>query len=476
MRRFEKSLKHLVLLITAICFWILIWQFFSRKINSTIFLPSPEETFKALFRLSGEREFWNTILNSFTRIIRGFFMAVMWGTILAIVSYFCRIVKILIFPVMSLIKAVPVASFIILALLWLSSEDLSVLIAFIMVLPVIYVNVLQGFENVDNDMLELAKVYKIPLGRRIRFIYIPGIFPAFIAACKLGLGFCFKSGIAAEVIGLPVNTIGGELYKAKLYLMTEELFAWTVVIIAMSIFFEGICIYLLNGISSLISVGHFAEKRMSQSTSRKSADTMQDKETPDKGDRDYKIIIRDISKSYGRQKVLDNVSMSFEKGKTKCIMGESGVGKTTLLKIMTGIVRPDKGDVMIGRNMRIAVVFQEDRLIEDTDIYTNIYFVIGKDFDISKADEHINAAGLKGLGRKCIKELSGGMKRRVAIIRAVMMNPDILILDEPFKGLDKDSKDMVIGYIKKYCGDSIVIMVSHDLEEAGMMEAEVFKL
>lgn len=137
-----------------------------------------------------------------------------------------------------LVKSIPVASFVILVLLWVSTSRLSTIISFLMVLPVVFTNVRGGIRQVDEKLLEMAEVFRLGIWKKVRAIYLPAVKPSFLTACSIGLGFCFKSGIAAEVIGLPANSIGGELYKAKLYLMTPELFAWTIVIVAASVLFE----------------------------------------------------------------------------------------------------------------------------------------------------------------------------------------------------------------------------------------------
>ncbi len=483
MRSIDKRIKQLFLGIAAICFWILVWNFLAEEIDSRIFLPTPKDTFYALINLSRRDEFWQTIFNSFSRIVKGFILAVVCGLILAVVSSFCKIIGMLLAPLMKLIKAVPVASFIILALLWIDSKNLSVLISFIMVLPVIYINVLQAFRQVDNNMLEMAKVFRVSVGRRIRFIYLPCVLPAFISACKIGLGFCFKSGIAAEVIGLPAKSIGGELYKSKLYLMTDELFAWTVVIILMSVFFEGICIYILNRLSVMAKKVH--RVHVNEVSGRAVNIACEENEAAGEwggntaADRDsdtFSVEFNEISKSFGRQNVLKNVNLTVKSGKPKCIMGVSGLGKTTLLKVLLGLLKPDRGQVIVPEGKRISAVFQEDRLIEDADVYTNIYCVQGRAFDSRIVDKHLEMTGLSGTGGKLINELSGGMKRRVAVIRAVLANPDILVLDEAFKGLDDESRDIVIQYIRKCCGNKVIILVSHDREEGEKMGADIVDL
>ena len=213
----------------AVVFWILVWQLIvvildkksGNSMGGNILVASPSETVKTLFALVRTPEFWKAVGYSFAKIASGFFLALVAGVLCAVVASVSGVVRALLSPVLRLIKAVPVASFIILALFWLSSsKNLSVLIAFLMVLPVIYTNVLQGIESTDRERLEMASVFRISVGKRIRYIYIPAVLPYFVSACSVGLGFCFKSGIAAEIIGLPANSIGERLYEAKLYLLT----------------------------------------------------------------------------------------------------------------------------------------------------------------------------------------------------------------------------------------------------------------
>lgn len=484
MRRMNERVKQLFLGIAAICFWLLVWHFGAEEVDSRIFLPTPKDTFRGLIHLSKRDEFWQTIFNSFSRIVKGFILAVICGLVLAVVSSFCKIIGMLLAPLMKLIKAVPVASFIILALLWISSENLSVLISFVMVLPVIYINVLQAFRQVDNNMLEMARVFRVSVSRRIRFIYLPCVLPAFISACKIGLGFCFKSGIAAEVIGLPAKSIGGELYKSKLYLMTDELFAWTIVIILMSVFFEGICIYILNRFSLMAKKVH--RVHVDADSGRQTGNGTCAKHraagehvwnmTEDRDIDTFSVEFNRISKSFGRQNVLKNVNLIVRAGSPKCIMGISGMGKTTLLKVLLGLLKSDSGQVFVPEGKRMSAVFQEDRLIEDADVYTNVYCVLGRAFDREIVDKHLEMTGLSGTGEKLVKELSGGMKRRIAVIRAVLANPDILVLDEAFKGLDDESRDIVIHYIRKYCENKVIILVSHNREEGEKMGADIIDL
>lgn len=230
----------------AVIFWLLVWQLASMALDQEILLVSPLRVLARLGELMLTSDFYRSVFFSLGRIGAGFFLAVLLGTGLAWLSSRFSWIAQLMAPILLAVKSVPVASFIILALIWFSSRNLSVLISFLMVLPVIYTNVLEGIGALDQSMTEMARVFSIPLPRRIRYIYLPQVFPYFQAACRVSLGLCWKSGIAAEVIGIPEGSMGERLQQAKVYLDTPDLFAWTVTIVLVSLAFEKIISALLK--------------------------------------------------------------------------------------------------------------------------------------------------------------------------------------------------------------------------------------
>lgn len=230
----------------AIVLWLILWQVASRVINSDILIASPIQVVTTLAQLILKKSFWLSIASSFFKISLGFVFAVVTGILLSLGAYYSVFLKEFISVAMRVIKSIPVASFVILALLWVRAANLSILISFLMVLPVIYTNVLKGVESTDQELLEMAQIFHMRGLKRLRYIYLPAVMPYFVSACSVGLGFCWKSGIAAEVIGLPNNSIGEQLYEAKLYLMTKEMFAWTVVIIGISVIFEKLILVLIK--------------------------------------------------------------------------------------------------------------------------------------------------------------------------------------------------------------------------------------
>ncbi len=228
--------------------WIIIWQLVSMWLKQEILLVSPVSVIKRLTELITMEEFWKSVVFSFGRIILGFFLALILGTILAALSCGFFAVEMLMEPLITVVKATPVASFIILCLIWIPSRNLSVFISFLMVFPVVYTNILEGIRQTDKQLLEMADSFGAGLMKKVEFVYLSQVQPYIVTACKLGLGLCWKAGIAAEVIGIPTGSIGEKLYKAKVYLETPDLFAWTIVIIIVSVGFEKLFMFILTKI------------------------------------------------------------------------------------------------------------------------------------------------------------------------------------------------------------------------------------
>lgn len=184
------------------------------------------------------------------------------------------------------------------------------------------------------------------------------------------------------------------------------------------------------------------------------------------------IEVKNISKSYDGIKVLDNISHTFQAGSVTCIMGKSGIGKTTFINILMGLEKADSG--YITSNISYSVVFQENRLIEELTPITNILAVVDKSVKREVVvDSLLKIMDSESLHKK-VSELSGGMKRRVAIVRAMLANSEVVVLDEPFAGLDEDTKVLTIDYIKEMLGDRTLIVVTHDEGDVNLLGGEVF--
>ena len=232
----------------ALCvlFWLIIWQVGAMLLHQEILLVSPVQAVVRLVQLIPSPEFLRSVGFSTGRILFGFGIGTVCGTFLALLAGKSRVVRMLLAPLISAVKAVPVASITVLALIWVTSRNLSVLISFLITLPVVYSGMLEGLENLNPELNEMARLFRVPAGRRFTGVYLSQLLPYFRNAVRLAVGLSWKSGTAAEIIGIPSGSIGEKLYEAKIYLQTGDLLAWTAVIVALSALFERAVLALLR--------------------------------------------------------------------------------------------------------------------------------------------------------------------------------------------------------------------------------------
>jgi len=230
----------------SVLFALGVWQIAAMIVDTEFLFPTPIDVIARLFTLWREEGFFLSLSTSFTKIVAGFLLGLTLGIILGVIAARFSLVEYLLWPFMITIKSVPVASFIVLALMWLTSKELSTFISFLMVLPIIYTNILGGIKNSDREMDKMAQVFRLPWHRRILYVWIPRIKPFLLSAASVALGLSWKAGIAAELIGIPSNSLGEMLYYSKIYFNTLDLFAWTLIIVAISVIFEKLFTALLK--------------------------------------------------------------------------------------------------------------------------------------------------------------------------------------------------------------------------------------
>lgn len=224
----------------SVLFWIVLWQLLSMLVSNSLLVPAPLAVACRLGELSVTPSFWQTVALSLLRITAGIALSVIVGVVLAVLSFCFSFVETLLSPLMNVVKATPVASFIMLALLWLSRDFLPVFISVLIVVPVVTSNVLAGLRATDPMLLQVSKAYRFSLAKTLRHNYLPSVYPHFISACRSSLGLAWKAGIAAEVLAVPALSIGKMIYDSKLYLETTDLFAWTTVVIVLSVTIESV--------------------------------------------------------------------------------------------------------------------------------------------------------------------------------------------------------------------------------------------
>lgn len=244
MRRLEAAAKKALVALL----YIGIWQALAMARGNVYLLPSPVSTLQSLFALMGEGRFYASVGLSLARVAGGFALGAAAGTLLGLLTGFSGLARELLSPLRGLLKATPVASFIILVLLWLGSGVAPLFAIFVMVTPLIWASVDAGVRAADKNLLEMARLFRMPRGKALLHIYVPSLLPQYLAACTTALGFAWKAGVAAEVLAHPALSIGQGLYASKLNIETPELFAWTLVTILLSMAFEKLVAAVLGRI------------------------------------------------------------------------------------------------------------------------------------------------------------------------------------------------------------------------------------
>lgn len=231
-------MKKILKALGVLAFWLAVWALLASAVEQPLLLPGPLLVLRRLLVLLGTPQFWRTVAATLVRILCGIIAGTLLGTLLAVLTCRSRLAHALLRPLLTVIKSTPVASFIVLVIIWVGRDVLPSVIVVLMVLPVVWANVAAGIAGTDRQLLELAQVFRFSAGRRLRRIYLPSVLPHFLAALRSALGLAWKAGVAAEVLTVPGVSIGKMLIEAKLYLEIPDLFAWTLVVILCSLAIE----------------------------------------------------------------------------------------------------------------------------------------------------------------------------------------------------------------------------------------------
>jgi NitT/TauT family transport system permease protein len=435
----KNNIKKLIILL----FWLAVWTLTALWTDNQILMVTPWQAAVRLWELLAERTFYISVGRSLLRIAAGFFAGFTAAVLLAGVAARFPAAGDVLSPFMHFLKSVPVASFVVLLLIWWGSSFLSVAVCFLVVLPNLYINTLEGLNHTDKKLLEMARVFRLPLKNRFFYIYRPALKPFLYSGMKISLGLCWKSGVAAEVIGIPDLSIGERLYLSKIYLDTSGVFAWTAVIILLSVCFEKAVLGLTDRFFAWQPACGKPQTGKGKS-----------------GERDCKaaITIRGLYKSFDGRQVLSGVDAVFPSGSVSYLRQPSGSGKTTLLRLIAGLISPDSGSVT-GPGT-VSMVFQEDRLCEQYSAVRNVELVCG---DRDRAREALRQLlDEDALDRPC-STLSGGMKRRVALARAVEADSGAVLLDEPFTGMDEETRSRAESYLFSHAAGRTLVIATHNM-------------
>ncbi len=232
--KWKKALK----LVLIVLFWVGVWALAAHLVAKPLLFPSPLAVLKRLFALMGTKDFYLITARSIWNVLSGIVVAILLGCALSALTNRLSVLRDLLFPVMTVIKTTPVASFIILLLIWIGASRVPTVITLLIVLPLIWTNLDVGYSKIDPQLTEVTRVYRLTYLQRLRVLILPSLRPYFISACRSSLGLAWKAGIAAEIIAMPRGTIGTMIGDAKQYINYVDMFAWTLAVVLLSLLIE----------------------------------------------------------------------------------------------------------------------------------------------------------------------------------------------------------------------------------------------
>lgn len=433
-----------------IIFWVAVWAGIAAIVGHSIILAGPVDVIQSASQIIVKADFWLTIAYSFLHIAIGFFVACVLGCLFGILSYKFKTVYEFIHPLMQLMKSAPIVCFIVLLLVWFSEFYVDIVTVIIAVTPVFFFAIYESCNSRNQDTYNILKLYKVSPLLIWRIFEWPSALPYFNQAAKTGIGLSWKSAVTAQMIGAVAYTIGQGVYVSKLQLDSAQLLLWMFVVVILAWVCEKIILAVIKYLSKISKDKSFKIKQ----------DFEVDKPCAN-------LFVTDISKSYENKQVLDNFTFKFEAGKHYLISGHTGSGKTTLINIILGLIEPDHGEVFIDeyKPRTFSASFQVNTLIEHLTVNQNISIVSGKQYSSNLID-----------GNLFTKDLSGGMKRCAEIERAIISDSQIVILDEPFAGLDEKTKNEAIKFIQNRLNNRTLIIISHEEEDAKLLDCEIIKV
>ena len=444
----------------SVLLWLLVWEVAALLIEQPLILPGPVEAISCLGELMCDASVWSKLLVSGARVMGGLLAAYVVALALASVSHRNVIARELARPPLLVFKATPVVCVVVLLLIWLGAANVSIAAVFLMALPAIYFSALEGLDHASAPMAELMEVHGVSGLRRVLAYSWPELLPYLCATSEAIVGMSWKAGVAAELIGMPAGTIGERIYQAKLLLETGDLFAWTFIVVACASLCERIALWLL-GLSGSASL-RLACRLRAHGARGEAGELARGAMTVDG-------LILPHGAAAGHP-----VSLSLASAGRLCVMAPSGAGKTTLLRVLAGLDSVDAGRADLAS--RVSVEFQDARLFEDASALVNV-LLFASPRHSEKDLEQMLALVLPDVdARTPVHELSGGQRRRVELVRALAAPGDAVLLDEPFAGLDADSRDAACAFVVSELRGRSLVVASHDEGDAARLGARVLVL
>ena len=447
-----------------VAFWLVVWQVASMLDSSGILLCGPLDALLALCRLSSTQTFWSSIWFSTLRIVAGVLFGYIIAGVLAAASWHASTVRILLQPALLAIKSTPVACIVVILLIWIGAANVSVITVLLLVVPAIYFALCAGLDNMDAGQRDLFEIFGARGRRRFFALIWPAVLPYLQAASGTVLGMSWKAGIAAELIGVPAGSLGERIYQAKLLLETPDLFAWTFCVICLSWLFE-------HGAMALLHSTWPRAARLALGAPR----DLMERGGENPSGHNASLRAQGLLIGYANAPLSKPLDFALGMSSRLCLRAPSGAGKTTLLRTMARLQKP-LGGALENAVRGCSMMFQDTCLVEDLDALDNILLFARRGF--SRKDARDLACELlpKDALSRPVRELSGGQRRRVELARAFAAPGELVLLDEPFGGLDAQTHSCALAFVKRYGAGRIVVFATHDADDAQALGAQILEL
>ena len=454
----KKTLSaHALTRCAPVAFWLVVWQVASMLDSSGILLCGPLDALFALYRLSSTQTFWSSIWFSTLRIVAGVLLGYIIAGVLAAASWHTSTVRILLQPALLAIKSTPVACVVVILLIWTGAANVSVITVLLLVVPAIYFALCAGLDNMDAGQRDLFEIFGARGRRRFFALIWPAILPYLETASSTVLGMSWKAGIAAELIGVPAGSLGERIYQAKLLLETPDLFAWTFCVICLSWLFEHGAMALLRG----------TWPRAAKLALR----APRDLRASGHGSSDASLRAQGLLIGYGAEPLCGPLGFSLGPSSCLCLQAPSGTGKTTLLRTMARLQKP-LGGALENAARGCSMMFQDACLVA----IDNILLFARPGFTRKDARDLACELLPKDALSRPVRELSGGQRRRVELTRAFAAPGELVLLDEPFGGLDAQAHSCALAFVKRHGAGRIVVFATHDADDAQALGAQILEL
>lgn len=445
----------------AVAFWLLVWQLASMAVGSELLLAGPAAVLVRLAQLVPTAAFWSTVGFSLARIAAGFAAAFVLGLLLGLAAHRWHALAELLAPAVSFLKSVPIVCVIVLLLMWVGSVRVSAIAVFLAVFPAIYFSVLEGRAAANPSLGELLRVMGVPGWRRFLADTWQQLLPYLVATCRNACGMAWKAGVAAELIGSPRGSMGERIYQAKLLLETGDLFAWTIVVVALSWACEKAFLALLR------ATGGWA---LAASVPRPAAVQRKQVAPAPAG-----ILLDNVTLGYDGAPVA-TCNLALAPGSRTVLADPSGAGKTTLVRTVCGLLAPLSGRVQVPGAGELSAQFQDTRLVEAMTAEQNVLLCSAGALSADEAHALLEELLPKDALGRPVAELSGGQRRRVELARALAHPGTAVVLDEPFASLDAASHKSAAAFVVRHLCGRTLLVASHAPGDAEFLDARPARL